>query len=120
VTLVPQELTDLKVIARSVGFDLVDVVGDGDCLFQAVCVSLADNSVHTTKNELRQRLSNYLRDHPCVNDDIDNPRSNFIDANYLQLEQHGRTALWAEYVRRIGLNCRQGGIWGDEIALQVF
>lgn len=51
--------------------------------------------------------------------DVMNPRSSFIDADYLQLSQRDNEALWNEYVYRIGLNCHEGGIWGDHIALQV-
>lgn len=45
-------------------------------------------------------------------------RVQFLDGSYIQLQSQTSEDQRQEYIRRIGISSRVGGIWGDEIALR--
>lgn len=114
------EMAALCAVADSSGYDVVDVPGDGDCVFAAMSITLMQYGKNYGKDELRRILAEYIRDHPCVDDNMSVWRKDFIDTQYLRLDEpiSDRDLAWNMYIDRIGLPFRDGGIWGDEIALQ--
>lgn len=109
------KLSSLHAVCESVGCDLVDVTGNGDCMFEVLSVSLSSYNMHYDKGQLRRILSEYLRDHPFVDDNEQVPRKDFIDPQYLRLGKDisDSKLAWNIYIHRIGLLFCDGGIWGD-------
>lgn len=68
------EMDEMVVVAESAQFEARDVPGDGDCMFHALSVSLERAGLLIDSSDLRRRLSQFLHDHPFVEDDLSNPR----------------------------------------------
>jgi len=107
-------MLELIVVAESAGY--------GDCMFSAVSVALQQLGLSYTAQELRQMTAAYLRENPFVDGDSSNPRWNFVDAVTLHLPAHvsfDREHIWNLYLEGIAKCYSNGGIWGDEMALNA-
>lgn len=66
----PSEECRLREVAESRGMVVIDVPGDGDCMFHAVATSMTETlGEHVDSAELRRQLSSYLRTHECIDNE---------------------------------------------------
>jgi len=115
-SLISPRILELSVVAESTGYVVIDVPGDGDCMFAAVWEALQHIDLHYNSQQLRQMVAAYLQEHPFVNGDTSHPRWNFIDAVILNLPADvvlEKQAAWKLYLEKIAKCYSSGGIWGD-------
>ncbi|OWF46809.1 uncharacterized protein LOC110455155 [Mizuhopecten yessoensis] len=96
-------LREMIVTAGSAGFEIRNVIPDGNCMFAAIVdqMELKKNFSFSPKS-LRFECLNFLRDNPESEDGT--PYALFLDAE-----------TWDEYLSRMS----QDGEWGDHMMLQA-
>ncbi|XP_033758531.1 uncharacterized protein LOC117340864 isoform X2 [Pecten maximus] len=92
----------MEKLAESAGFDIHDVLPDGNCMFRAIVDQLRMRGDLTmTAGKLRQNVVQYLRDNPCSEDGT-------------HMQMFLPTEKWDDYLSRM----EKDGEWGDEMALR--
>lgn len=92
----------MESLAESAGFDIHDVLPDGNCMFRAIVDQLRMRGDLTmTAGKLRQSVVQFLREHPCSEDGT-------------HMQMFLPTEKWEDYLSRM----EKDGEWGDEMALR--
>ncbi|XP_060077559.1 uncharacterized protein LOC132557089 [Ylistrum balloti] len=93
---------NMEKLAESAGFDIQDVLPDGNCMFRAIVDQLRMRGDLTmTAGKLRENVIQYLRDNPCSEDGT-------------HMQMFLPTEKWEDYLSRM----EKDGEWGDEMALR--
>ncbi|OWF46813.1 uncharacterized protein LOC110455162 isoform X2 [Mizuhopecten yessoensis] len=92
----------MEKLADSAGFDIHDVLPDGNCMFRAIVDQLRmRGDLSMTAGKLRQNVVRYLRENPCSEDGT-------------HMQMFLPTEKWEDYLSRM----EKDGEWGDEMALR--
>jgi hypothetical protein len=101
---------DLKILANEHNYEVVEVRGDGNCLFRAISKSLSLNQNLTYKHkQLREMVVEYLSEHP----DFLEPYLEYVSNTDISPEEYAESTK--EYIE----NMAKPGTWGDFICLKV-
>ncbi|XP_062613070.1 uncharacterized protein LOC134274844, partial [Saccostrea cucullata] len=99
----PTYMESIRKFATDNGFELEDVIPDGNCMFRAVVDQLNVNGdLGYTPQSLRLKAVRYLRQNPCQSDGS-------------KLEAFLLTETWEQYLLRMELNSQ----WGDHMILKA-
>ena len=97
--------------AKTHGFKIHDVPGDGNCLFSSVAYQLPLLGLqHIDSKDLRTMVGDYLEENPIVDG---SHYSNFLPSKFFITNDIEAQMLWNQYIEDL----RNGG-WGDNIAVR--
>ncbi len=123
----------LRTLATTHGFQIMDTPGDGNCFFHAVSMTMQDAGIQRLQhNEIRHNLIAFLQtsdqaqgyknflpgpeaaqQHTTTGMDIDHPTCSDAQIESIQDTTARQQARWEKYLERL-----QQGAWADNIAVQ--
>ena len=124
------DLEKLNIMAKANDMNVIDVDGDGDCLFHCICYQLKRLDIaDLTVKELRRCLSRYMEGNAChyrdfvcalvesddlLNADTEQPTDQDRVIANISDDESRKELQWIKYLDGIG--SKQ---WGEHIALQA-